>query len=233
MTQVQSHNSFPIALSFLEVASSICSIVVVTWGIVPLIPGAMWLRLIPFLLIFIQSSTSQILRGETLEEIGLTAHHLAVASKLLIPPTLISTGLLLLIGVIYGQVPQGIGFLIDLPALLLSGMVQQYLLQGFIHRRIDFAIHNILKNDSLFRSTLPIFLTALTFSLVHLPNVVLTALTFLAGLIWAAVYKRAPSIYALGVSHGLMSLVAINTLPPRLLHSLSVGYKHFLYQSYP
>ena len=87
MTQVQSHNSFPIALSFLEVASSICSIVVVTWGIVPLKPGAMWLRLIPFLLIFIQSSTSQILRGETLKEIGLTAHHLAVASKLLIPQT--------------------------------------------------------------------------------------------------------------------------------------------------
>jgi len=46
------------------------------------------------------------------------------------------------------------------------------------------------------------------------------------------VYERAPNLFALGLSHGLMSDLAMSSLPPWLLHSMSVGYKHFIYQKF-
>jgi len=62
---------------------------------------------------------------------------------------------------------------------------------------------------------------------LHLPNPWLMAATFLGGLIWAAVYQRAPNLWALALSHALMTWVLISTLPAAALGGLRVGYKFF------
>jgi len=67
---------------------------------------------------------------------------------------------------------------------------------------------------------------------VHLPNLTLALLVLIAAIVWAWVYERAPNLWALGLSHGLLSLVLMHSLPLRFLHSMSVGYKHFLYQKF-
>lgn len=57
-------------------------------------------------------------------------------------------------------------------------------------------------------------------------------LTFVGGLIWSSVYERAPNLFAIALSHAAISLMLMTSLPPWLLPSMSVGYKHFLYQKF-
>ncbi|MFM8394216.1 MAG: type II CAAX prenyl endopeptidase Rce1 family protein [Acidobacteriota bacterium] len=217
--------------SGLEVVSVLTSVLLVTWGIVPLVPRLRWVMAIPFLLSLALMMHSHWRRGETAEEIGLTSRHLWSAGRRLILPMAIAATILLLIGVKTGmlQGPRRISPLL-LP-LILSGIAQQYLLQGFIHRRIRLTL-GAGEEGGARPSTTAAFLTACCFAIVHAPNLTLTLLTFGGGLVWSRVYQKAPNIYAIGISHGLMSLLVINTLPPWILHSLSVGYKHFLYQKF-
>jgi membrane protease YdiL (CAAX protease family) len=44
---------------------------------------------------------------------------------------------------------------------------------------------------------------------------------------WAWVYQRAPNLWALALSHALMTWVLISTLPADALEGLRVGYKYF------
>jgi membrane protease YdiL (CAAX protease family) len=72
-----------------------------------------------------------------------------------------------------------------------------------------------------------IVLVAAVFSVLHFPNPLLAALTFGAGLIWAAVYQRQPNLFALAISHALCSVTLALTISPKLLNSLRVGFKFF------
>jgi membrane protease YdiL (CAAX protease family) len=68
---------------------------------------------------------------------------------------------------------------------------------------------------------------AFIFALIHLPNLWLAVATFVGGVIWAAVYQRAPNLLALGLSHGVMTWVLISCVPQSALQSLRVGFKYF------
>ena len=72
-----------------------------------------------------------------------------------------------------------------------------------------------------------VFVVAFVFALLHMPNPWLAAATFAGGLLWAWVYQRTPNLYALGLSHGLMTWVLISSVPPAALHNLRVGFKFF------
>ena len=99
------------------------------------------------------------------------------------------------------------------------GLVQQYVLQGFIlNRRV--ASH-------LGPGWLSALLVAIVFGGLHLPNPWLTLVTFAGGAIWAAVYQRAPNLFALAVSHSLMTWVLVSTLPASALNHLRIGFKYF------
>jgi membrane protease YdiL (CAAX protease family) len=55
----------------------------------------------------------------------------------------------------------------------------------------------------------------------------LTFATFTGGLLWAYVYQRAPNLFAIGISHALMTWVLVSSVPPSALHNLRVGFKYF------
>jgi len=70
-------------------------------------------------------------------------------------------------------------------------------------------------------------LVAMVFGGLHLPNPLLTILTLGGGIIWAAVYQRAPNLFALALSHSLMTWVLVSTLPASALNHLRIGFKYF------
>lgn len=221
-------------VSGLEVASVLSSILLTTWGIVPLLPRHRWVMALPLLLISLLVINSHLLRGETLAEIGLTRANFGSALRLLARPTIVTAAGLLLLAASVGTINRVEKLAAGVLLFPLSGIVQQYLFQGFIHRRIRMALvpGAALNGEMTRQRHLAVILTAASFALIHAPNIPLTILTFIGGLIWSTIYDRAPNIYAVGISHGLMSLLVVSTLPSGWLQSLSVGYKHFLYQKF-
>jgi membrane protease YdiL (CAAX protease family) len=230
----QSANSAHVSLrtvTALEVASVIISVLITAWLIVPLLPFNRWLLPLPALLALALMIYSHRLRGESLRDLGFTTRHFGRALLLLAIPMLIGAAVLAAIGYFAGALhskDRSWAILIFLP---LWGLMQQYTLQAFIYRRLRFILvpAQLSPNETASRVRLAIFSAAALFALVHAPNLPLMALSLIAGLIWSWVYERAPNLFALALSHCLMSTLALATLP---VHSMSIGYQYFLQQRF-
>jgi membrane protease YdiL (CAAX protease family) len=219
------------AATCLEVASVIVSILITTWAIVPFQPSPKWLASIPGLLALGLIINSHRVRGESLRELGFTRRHFGDALRLLIWPTLIACSVFALIGYLNDSFHRTNRFWSTVIYLPFWGTLQQYVLQGFIYRRVRSLL---VDGDSPERKRIEmsIIVSSLLFGFVHLPNLQLSLLTFLGGLAWSWVYEKAPNLFVLGLSHAVMSLILMSASPPWLLDSMSVGYKHFLYQKF-
>jgi membrane protease YdiL (CAAX protease family) len=102
--------------------------------------------------------------------------------------------------------------------LILSALIQQHVLQAFFNRRAQ-EVWGVGFASVLF--------AAAVFALLHLPNFWLTIATLLGGLMWASVYQKVPNLFALALSHGLMSTALVLSQPPAALHGMRVGYNYF------
>jgi len=207
----------------LEVASVLVSLLITVWVVVPLQPDHRWLAGVPVLLALALMTHSHRLRGETPAELGFTTAHFGRALRLLALPALLSATVILGVGYLTDSFHASSHFLTTVLFLPCWGIFQQYVLQGFIYRRLKLVLAG---------ERAAIFAAAAIFGLAHAPNLPLMGLTFAAGLVWSWVYERAPNLFALGLSHGLMSLLVMTSLPPWAVESLSVGYKYFLYQKF-
>lgn len=87
-----------------------------------------------------------------------------------------------------------------LPLYPLWGVVQQLVFQGIGFRRLLYLLPE--------RKGLAVLLGAALFASVHLADFRLTGLTFVAGLTWSGLYLRAPNLWALGLSHGVLASLA-------------------------
>lgn len=218
------------AVTLLELLSVLGSILLTLWAVVPLYPQTRGLMAVPALAAVALVGYSQLLRGENWRTVGLSTQFFAPALRLLALPVLLSCAALLALGYFAQSFHRSTHFALNLLIVPLWGVLQQYVLQGYFYRRIRSLL--VTEPAQASRVNWAIGLTACLFAFVHLPNLTLTLLTLLASLVWTWIYERAPNLWALGLSHGLLSLLVMHSLPDWLLQSMSVGYKHFLYQKF-
>ena len=212
------------ALAVWEVASVISSAVIAEWLIVSAAGFSKLIIAIPVTLAFGLMMFSHAVRNESLRDLGFRWDEFFRALKLLLIPTIIAALAFWLIGHRFGGTIDFLRWHGTRPLVLqlgigfIWGLVQQYVLQGFINRRLMQAFG---------KGWITIVIVALIFSCLHLPNLPVVMITLLAGLIWAAIYQRAPNLYALAVSHSIMTWFVVSTLPNQMLHHLRVGVGFF------
>lgn len=100
-------------------------------------------------------------------------------------------------------------------------IVQQWIQQAFFFVRLERLIY---------RGVLASFTTALLFGLAHLPNPVLTPLTFFGGWLLSELYRRYRSVLPLGIAHGLVGLAIAISVPDHIHHHMRVGLGYLLYR---
>ena len=206
-----------------EIFFVVFCVLIAEWAILPLFGRNFLVGSIPVLCAFAYMFLSHRAHGETARELGWRLDNLWRAAALLLPPMLLASASLAAVGWLAGGLSTGklrsgrVGLLI-FASLFVWGLMQQYALQAFINRRAQ-----ILWG----RGAASILFTAAVFGLLHLPNVWLTVATFAGGILWAAVYQRAPNLFALALSHSLMTMVLVSTVPAQALHGLRVGFNYF------
>jgi membrane protease YdiL (CAAX protease family) len=92
-------------------------------------------------------------------------------------------------------------------------LVQEFMMQSFFFTRCE----------ELFGSSTAVWVTATFFAAVHVPNMILTTFTLIAGLFFCEMFRRYRSIYLLGVVHAVLGLTLSATIPRSLLYGLRVG----------
>ena len=212
------------ALAGWEIASVVSSIFIAEWLASVAVD---WMRIavvVPIGLAFVLSISSHRLRGETLRDLGFRLDNFLRAAGLLTLPMIVTAIVCLAIGWWTGERIDFLRWHISRPLavqLILGfawGFVQQYMLQSLVNRRAQIIWG---------KGWVSVLVVAAIFAGLHLPNPALTAATFVGGVIWAAVYQRAPNIFALAISHSLMTWIVVSTVPASALHHLRIGLKYF------
>lgn len=207
-----------------EISFVVLCVLVAEWAILPLFGRNYLAGLVPVGAAFAFMLLSHRAHRESAREVGWRIDNLGRALTLLLPPMVAATLFLALVGWLSGSLRlgglrAGWGLVSTFFWLFVWGLVQQYPLQGFINRRAQMVWG---------RGARSIVFVASVFGLLHLPNPWLTLATFCGGLLWAWAYQRAPNLLALALSHSLMTVVLVTTVPYSSLGGMRVGYGYFL-----
>src|SRR5256714_10306974 len=207
-----------------EIASIVSSVLMAEWLLAASAGLNRLIAAIPITLALIVVIWSQRLHHEAPHDIGFRFDNFLRAVKLLLLPMIVVSLLAVLVGLALGKRPSFFGWHADRPLafqLAISagwGLVQHYVLQGFINRRAQ-----VIWGPGW----LSVLVAAIIFSLLHLPNPTLMVATLIGGLIWAFIYQRAPNLFALALSHAAMSWVLVAALPESILNHSRIGLKYF------
>ena len=97
--------------------------------------------------------------------------------------------------------------------------VQQFLLQGFF-------LFRFLRLVSPRRAA---FVAATLFALAHVPNPVLTPITFVWGLAACLIFLRYRNLYPLALAHAIFGITIAITVPGQVDHNMRVGLGYLTY----
>ncbi len=213
-------------LAACEIMSLVASVVVAEWAVLPFTQRGVELAvagMIPVCAALALMLFSRQAQGETWRELGLRLDNFWQAARLLLPAMIFVSLLLFALGFLLSGFQFGAPRVRQTPLWIFIwgigwGFLQQFMLQGFVNRRAQMLFG---------KGAASIVVVALVFGLLHLPNPWLMVATFCGGLLWAFVYQRAPNLFALALSHSLMTWILIATIPDTLLRGLRVGYNYF------
>ena len=205
-------------LAVWEIVSVVSSFLIAEWVVLAFVGASKLILAVPISLALALMLISHRQRGETLREVGFRLDNVLNTARLLLLPTFGAVLVILAVAWMLNQsfisAPWRNRFLL----LPIWALVQQYALNGFINRRAQLVMGKGWQS---------VLVVALIFGLLHLPNPLLSLLTFVAGLIWAFVYQRHPNLFALALSHSIISITLALAVSSKWLDSLRVGFKFF------
>jgi hypothetical protein len=201
-----------------EVAILIVLVETIMW-LVPLTPNPRLAYAGVAFLLALFVAVCSMTDGARAREIGLRFDNLFPVLKRITPVLAIFVLLIVAIGFEFGTLRFGRKFFSMLLFVPLWAFLQQYLLLVFIGRRLQMILGDGRRSVAL---------TAALFSLLHLPNPVLTLACAAGGYIWAREYQRSPNLFASALTHTVASAFLANSLPGWLLKNMVVGYNYFL-----
>src|SRR6266566_4380861 len=128
-------------------------------------------------------------------------------------------GLIVLIAIPLRSV--GPGYLIPLRKswqYVIWALQQQFILQSIFFLRLE----------AIMGSRRAVTATAFLFALAHLPNPVLTILSFFGGILFCGFFRNWRNLIPLGIIHAGLGLTIAASLPDRWLHHMRVGIGYLM-----
>jgi membrane protease YdiL (CAAX protease family) len=104
----------------------------------------------------------------------------------------------------------------------LWSLVQQFLLNDF------FLLRFLRLLPSRYTAVL---VTVSLFALAHLPNPILTAVTFVFGTLACLFFLRYRNIYSLGIAHAILGICLAIAIPGPIIHNMRVGLGYLTYSA--
>jgi Type II CAAX prenyl endopeptidase Rce1-like len=100
-------------------------------------------------------------------------------------------------------------------------LLQQFILQSFMYLRLE----------SVVGSRRAVAASAVLFSVAHIPNPWLVALSLMGALFFCEMFRRYRNIFSLGLVHAALGLTIAASLPDRWLHHMRVGLGYLRYHA--
>ncbi len=178
--------------------------------------GAMAAKVVFFVLAGVFPILVNILAGDRPAHSGIRLDNIAESARLTSIMTLAMAGLVTAVAVATDGFHWGrTARFLELCVIYLGwGIAQQYLLQAFTLRRLREA------NLGLIPSVL---IASLIFAAMHAPNWLLSAVTFVAAIVWCLLFIHRPNIFTLGLSHAVLAVLLYHSWPKVWLQGLAIG----------
>ena len=208
-------------LAGLEVVFFVLWVGITMWLILPLNRGGLEVLNVAAMMGFI--AASHLWRRTPVASVGLHPGTLLPAVRLLALPTGVGLIGIVLAGLVTGELEISLSEALDIGLHCVSyppwALLQQYAVLGFVFIRL---------REAFGRPGPAIAVAAALYAGFHYPNFLLVGLGFPVGLLWAWVFSRRPSLYAVAISHGVLGAFLSEMAASAYWAGMSVGSKLFL-----